>query len=209
MKKKMILITGSKGFIGGRLIKLPNFISYEKYIDNPSNYKLSKIVHLASVSESREFLNLNKTSTVMIDFTIDIINLSKNLDIELIFSSSMAVEYLGGEKDIYGVYKKFAEYYIKSNLPKWKILRIPRIYGKDRKKGLMRTLREGTFKGNLSDEVEYVDIDVFINFFTDYINNGRLNVIEYVPERLKEKDTVLNIGKKYECLHIDYNNTNS
>ncbi len=71
------------------------------------------------------------------------------------------------ENNLYSFFKKLHERILrKSDL----ILRIPRVYSKDRNKGLIKVLKDGTYKGDKDISLEYItDLD-FREFYIRNLN---------------------------------------
>ena len=177
----MLLINGASGFIGQALLKDLDHrnIKYKTFgrriVDTYDNETMiqnaSKILFLSSPSDSNDFKNKEKTSTSMIDDYVYNLNYIKNTnpDAEIIFGSSVGAnpitfkemeEFL--END-YAIFKLAMEKYIKANFKNFKIIRIPRVYGKDRRKGLMKLIKETPLENlNIGTPITFMDIDDFI-----------------------------------------------
>jgi dTDP-4-dehydrorhamnose reductase len=172
----MILITGDKGFIG------KNFINFYKLMENTDVFitldefkkihsvdqkrgteillNVTKIIHCAGVSDIKDFKDTKKITEVMVHLTQQLVDIAEQYDIELVFCSSEAAD---KDLDIYGTYKRAMEFYIKTYLKKYKILRIPRIYDKSRQKGLLRQLKNNEVpEKDFDKEVEFIDLNDFI-----------------------------------------------
>ena len=78
---------------------------------------------------------------------------------KIIYYSSEAVT---KEKSIYSWFKSLHELILR---PQDLILRIPRVYSKDRNKGLIKSLRDGNFIGNKNQLIEYITDKDFREFF--------------------------------------------
>ena len=110
---------------------------------------------------------------------------------KFIFASTCGVEDL---TDDYCVYKKFFEQYIQAMTDNHLIYRIPRVYGRGRKKGLMKSLRDDDVPiGDYHKEVEYIDIQDFREWFLSGINNT--GILEY--DRPKKLNTIREIKTVY------------
>ena len=71
------------------------------------------------------------------------------------------------------------EKYIKENYNNWVILRIPRVYDKSRKKGLMKKLRLNLVpEEDMNNKIEFLTLDKFINQ-TLKVDNQRNIVYNY------------------------------
>lgn len=167
-----VLISGSTGFLLRNTLEDFDF-NILKYEFNKSYSNIDLIIHFASFTDTFEFENKKEMSFIMLDYSLELIKIAKNNNCKFIFASSVAAEEL---KDEYGVYKKCIELYICANLEKFCILRIPRVYGHDRKKGLMRKIKENLISENdMFNVIEYIDIEDFKIWFNSCLNkNGIL-----------------------------------
>ena len=173
----MIGINGHRGFIGKALIKLLKeknipYIELPRVLTENDLKGITKILFLSSPSDNNDFKNRYNTSISMMDDYIKNVNMLRNTNIFGIFGSSLAVEDTNKYSNDYTIFKIAIERYIASQLEFWGILRIPRVYGKNREKGLMQTL-----KYNYIDDgstIEFIDIEDFtpnLLFAIENINN--------------------------------------
>lgn len=183
-----VLISGRSGFLL-KNIDIPKDWNVIDYEHNKSYSNIDLVIHFASPSDSFEFQNKQKMAETMIDMTIKMINESLSNNVKFIFASSMAAEFL---EDDYGIYKKAMEQYIQGRCNNYSILRIPRVYGKDKTKGLMRKINYGKID-NWSKEVEYIDISQFKEWFLESLNN--CGIINYDKE--KRRNTIEEIKHIY------------
>ncbi len=179
----MIGINGHRGFIGKALIKLLkekniSYIELPRVLTEKDLKGITKILFLSSPSDNNDFKNRYNTSISMMDDYIKNVNMLRNTNIFCIFGSSLAVEDTNKYSNDYTIFKIAIERYIASQLEFWGILRIPRVYGKNREKGLMQTL-----KYNYIDDgstIEFIDIEDFtpnLLFAIENINNH--NIINF------------------------------
>ena len=179
----MIGINGHRGFIGKALIKLLKeknipYIELPRVLTENDLKGITKILFLSSPSDNNDFKNRYNTSISMMDDYIKNVNMLRNTNIFCIFGSSLAVEDTNKYSNDYTIFKIAIERYIASQLEFWGILRIPRVYGKNREKGLMQTL-----KYNYIDDgstIEFIDIEDFtpnLLFAIENINNH--NIINF------------------------------
>lgn len=179
----MIGINGHRGFIGKALIKLLKeknipYIELPRVLTEKDLKGITKILFLSSPSDNNDFKNRYNTSISMMDDYIKNVNMLRNTNIFCIFGSSLAVEDTNKYSNDYTIFKIAIERYIASQLEFWGILRIPRVYGKNREKGLMQTL-----KYNYIDDgstIEFIDIEDFtpnLLFAIENINNH--NIINF------------------------------
>lgn len=189
---KNVLITGERGFLLRNCKFLFKDCNVQYYKPNTQYYDIDTIVHFASPSDTFEFKDKLKLSKSMIDLSIELIKLAQELDAKFIFASSMAAEYLDND---YGINKKAMEQYIESYLSDYLILRIPRVYGVDKDKGLMKKIRlneisEFDLKNQI---VEYIDIEDFKMWFTNVIN--KTGIQKYIKQQ--RKNTIQQIKDIY------------
>ena len=189
---KNVLITGERGFLLRNCKFLFKDCNVQYYKPNTQYYDIDTIVHFASPSDTFEFKDKLKLSKSMIDLTIELIKLAQELDAKFIFASSMAAEYLDND---YGINKKAMEQYIESYLSDYLILRIPRVYGVDKDKGLMKKIRLNEIsKFDLKNQtVEYIDIEDFKIWFTNVIN--KTGIQKYIKQQ--RKNTIQEIKDIY------------
>ena len=187
-----ILITGERGFLLRNCKFLFKDCNVQYYKPNTQYYDIDTIVHFASPSDTFEFKDKLKLSKSMIDLTIELIKLAQELDAKFIFASSMAAEYLDND---YGINKKAMEQYIESYLSDYLILRIPRVYGVDKDKGLMKKIRLNEMSEfDLKNQtVEYIDIEDFKMWFTNVIN--KTGIQKYIKQQ--RKNTIQEIKDIY------------
>jgi len=191
-----VYVTGENGFLLKNL--LPELKEYNIFKSNKKLNKINKndlknidiLLHFASPSESDEFKNIIKTTETII---LDSLNLFNNLqkNTKIIYASSEGAKY---PKNIYELSKNFIENYLIQNYNKEKylILRIPRVYGKNRNKGLIKKLKNNSFKGNKNKLIEYMDINDWVKETLNVFNyNG---IYEY---KNKSKNIIYEIEKRY------------
>lgn len=169
----MLAINGYSGFIGQALLKEldKQGIKYRclgRIIHAPELEGITKILFLSSPSDRDDFKDKEQTTVSMMDNYVHNINmiLNTNPNIEVIFGSSVAVmdiSYMNVDslESSYAVYKLAIEHYIRSRIKKYRIVRIPRVYGKDRKKGLMKFLREKPIEEFDNNRIKFIDINDF------------------------------------------------
>jgi dTDP-4-dehydrorhamnose reductase len=197
----MILITGENGYLGKAFIRFfkymrpigKNYITYGEYLKKPCPKKLTKIIHIAGVSDKKDFKNIERTTESMILLTQNLINISKEYNLDFIFFSSEAAI---KDLDIYGTYKRAMEFYTKAFLKNYKILRIPRIYSSDREKGLIKQLKNNEVpKKDYLNKVEFLDLDNLVPQLYHYIFKETSNRIYYFKNL--ETKTILEIKDRY------------
>lgn len=174
----MIGINGHSGFIGSHLIKKLNDQGFENINDikllprvftKSDLLCIDKIVFLSSPSDYEDFENRFETANSMLSnyvYNLLLIN-NANPDIHIIFVSSEAVEdnLKLNEQSNYAIFKMAIERFISSTMKNWTIVRVPRVYGKDREKGLMKKIKKG-MELTSHKKILFKDIETFTNEFT-------------------------------------------
>ena len=194
MENKKILVTGSKGFLASNLLKYldkcNDIILYDGDIRTHKQYHdIDTIIHFAGPSDDFDFKDSEKTITTIINGTINILKIVRHTNAKLIFASTQGVQV---PNNIYCYSKALMERYIQDNYDNWVILRIPRVYDKMRKKGLMKKLRlKMVNKNDMFKNVEYITLDSFINQTLKVVNqrniiynynNIRVNTIREIKD---------------------------
>lgn len=162
-----VLVTGSSGFLLRN--SLPHhgwdIVKYEKGKDY---YNIDMIIHFGSPTDVYDFEDKEGMATGMIDLTVDLVQIAIKNNAKFVFASSMAVDFLD---DDYGVYKKAMEQYIQALVPQHLIMRIPRVYGKDKHKGLMKRIRNDDIGPDDWDkEIQYITIEDFRGWFHEILS---------------------------------------
>lgn len=161
---KHALITGERGFLMSNihpyLSKLYTISIYEIGVEYTD---IDYIFHFASPSEDIEFNNRSKTAKSILALSIDLIHIADDNNAHFVFASTQGVDNVTNN---YEYYKSVVETYIKDVLTSYTILKIPRVYGCDRVKGLMRSIRDDKISlHDMDTVVEYCDIDDFMKQF--------------------------------------------
>ena len=147
-KNKKILATGANGFLLSHLLphleKNNTIIKCNKKIHDINENDLHGVdilLHFGSPSEKDEFKNIKQTARIV---GLDSIELFRNFKYsnflekgnpKIIFASTMGIYDCS---NVYEVSKKFAEMFLEEEDL---ILRIPRVYGKNKNKGLIKKLK--------------------------------------------------------------------
>lgn len=185
-----VLVSGRNGFLLRNTIndKKWNIIEYK---DSEEYSNIDLVIHFASPSDSFEFKDKERMAETMVDLTIRILNEAVANNCKFIFASSMAAD---NPENEYGFYKRAMEQYIQAIHNNSLILRIPRVYGKDRNKGLMRKIRQGLIpKNEINNEIQYIDIEDFKVWFNENLNK---NGILYYNNEFRT-NTIKEIGEIY------------
>jgi nucleoside-diphosphate-sugar epimerase len=163
LKNKSILVSGYSGFLLSNLIPFFHNSNSIIFFDSNSNYDLIDIdiiVHFASPSDDFDFSNRKRTAFSMIDDSLFLCNLALSKNAKFIFASSLAVNSISNS---YSIYKLAIETYIKDIGLEYIILRIPRVYDKTRKKGLMKKLSLGLVPlSDMNNIISFISLDSFI-----------------------------------------------
>lgn len=179
MVNKQILVTGGNGYLASNLIRTLDkdntIILYDGDVCVYKQYSdIDVILHFASPSDIYGFSDQKKTVTTIVDGTLNMLKIAINNSAKLIYASTMGIHSIDLSNDFYSSCKLAMEHYIKSVYNNYIILRIPRVYSKCRKKGLMRQIRENTIPDDdMSNSIEYITIEDFVDQTTpilDYAN---------------------------------------
>ena len=141
MIKTINMFTGAeKGFLASNIKKRIKGVNYD--YGDVLLYKeynhINKIFHFAGPSDDFDFNNSKKVVDVIVNGTINMLQLAKQTNAKFIFASTKGVE---TPNNVYCYSKLLMEKYIQDNYNNWIILRIPRVYDKTRKKGVMKNER--------------------------------------------------------------------
>ena len=172
------LFTGAeKGFLGSNIKKNVKGVNLHYGNILKKNIFLRKkcnnIYHFAGPSDDFDFKNSKKTVETITIGTINMLELAKKNKAKFIFASTKGVE---NPNNIYCYSKLLMEKYIQDNYDNWVILRIPRVYDKTRKKGLMKKLRLNMVNDDdMLIKIEYLTLNSFIEQTLKVVN--QCNVI--------------------------------
>ena len=166
-----ILMTGSEGYLGSALsakLKRRNTVTpfigdVRSRIISPNEYleTVDMLIHFASPIDNTD---PQKTASTIIEGTVNMVWLAQKLGARLIFASTLGVLHEHETTDTYITCKLAMENYIRSVYNKHMILRIPRVYSKCRKDGLMNKLRNNKVpESHMYNRVEYMTLDEFVN----------------------------------------------
>ena len=167
--KSVVKLTGSKGFLASHLIE-PLTKKFNVDCDTRDvrdiikhRRKYSMVMHFAGPSDDYDFMDQFNMSTTMINGTMNMLDLAASNNSKFVFASTLGVEQDDPHKP-YISYKLAMEHYIKSVYNNYVILRIPRVYSRDRKKVLIKKLREGVVpEQDMNNVVEHLNIDKFVD----------------------------------------------
>lgn len=183
------MFTGAeRGFLGNNLksqIKGTN-IDYGDVLLKRHLYNIKKIFHFAGPSDSFDFKDHDKTVRTIVNGSINMVQLAKQTNAKLIFASTKGVE---NPDNVYCYSKLLMERYIQDNYDNWIILRIPRVYDKSRKKGLMKKLRLNLIPdSDMDKEVSFITLDSFLNQTLKVVNERNIiyNYDNFCCETIKK-----------------------
>jgi nucleoside-diphosphate-sugar epimerase len=170
MENKRILVTGHKGFLCSHLIERlspsNNIIRFGGDVRQSRIYtSIDAIIHFASPSERKDFKDREKTATTIVDGTLNLLQIAKHNRAKFIFASTVGVSFAAPNVNkIYESSKLGMDTYIQSVYNDYVILRIPRVYGSERSKGLIRVLRENLVpEEDMEQELDYLTVDQFVD----------------------------------------------
>lgn len=186
-----IVTTGENGYLLKHLLLEMNIISSRSFKAKHNYSNIDIILHFASPSDSEGFKDEKRLYDANITLTLELIKLAKLSNAKLVFASTMGVH---NPNNLYCNLKFQAEQLIKDNLKDYLIIRIPRVYSKDRNKGLIRDIKENKISSeDYNKEIEFADIQDFKSFF-DRIINYR-GTIDY--SGVLQKLSIKEIKEKY------------
>ena len=161
-----VLATGSSGFLLRNALP-DSGLDVREYKPERGVHGVKYILHFSGPSDCYDFQNKEAMAHSMIDRTVKMCTLCNKENAKMVFASSLgAVEM----RDEYSVYKRALEQYIQATCPNHLILRIPRVYGADRQKGLMKRIREGNIRGeDWGNTIKFIDIEDFKVWFNSVL----------------------------------------
>lgn len=163
-----ILVTGSKGFIGSRLMKaLEGYSVIGVDIGDPLPSEVDGIVHLAAVSRVRDG---EKDHAHCLQ--TNIVETAKLLQIPhkwLIYAGSCQEP-----NNVYGLSKKCAEDYIRITQPQYIILRLTNVYGP----GMPEDKVLARIKAGMENVLPYLPFEAV---HVDEVVNEIVRLISYIP----------------------------
>lgn len=185
-----ILVSGEKGFLLSSCINELDgeIIPYEF---GQNYYDIDMVIHFASPNDKYEFEDKGSMAFSMIDYSLYVIKQAIYNSAKIVFASSKAADKPDTE---YGIYKRCIEQYIQGRTDNHLIYRIPRVYGSNRKKGLMKQLRLNDIDPeDLNKTISYLDIEDFKKWFIGNID--KTGIVRYTNGY--RKNTIREIGKIY------------
>ena len=167
------LVTGSRGFLCGHLCKhLPNTLDYGNILNYYNINYVNAVYHFASPSDDYDFADSNKTIDTIVNGTINMLKVAQKNNAKFIFASTLGVE---SPNNVYCYSKLLMEKYIIDNYDNYVILRIPRVYDKGRKKGLMKKLRlHQISETEMQNTVNYITLPEFLQQTLTIINHRNI-----------------------------------
>jgi nucleoside-diphosphate-sugar epimerase len=188
------IFTGAeRGFLASNLkkhIKGAN-INYGNVLLSKQYDNIDKIFHFAGPSDDFDFEDSETVVDVIVNGTINMLQLAKQTNAKFIFASTKGVE---TPNNVYCYSKLLMEKYIQNNYDNYIILRIPRVYDKTRKKGLMKKLRLNLVpEKDMNNQIEFLTLNNFIEQTLKVVNSENI-VYNYKDLHC---DTIANIKKLY------------
>ena len=139
---------------------------------------IDMILHFASPSDNEEFNDIHKTSTTIIDGTINMVKIAQANKCKLVYASTMGV-YNPLLTDTYCICKAAMDNYIRSVYNNYIILRIPRVYSKCRKKGLMKQIKNKSIpESDYNNVIKFISLESFVQQTLPVLTNHN-QVLEY------------------------------
>jgi nucleoside-diphosphate-sugar epimerase len=186
-----ILVTGHQGFLMQSLIPKLEEVNEVIYQNGDVRNKKSiteyidMVIHFASPSDSFEFEDKKKTAQTIIDGTINMLDIAREHNAHFVYASSGAM--FSPFENPYGLYKRAMSQYIEDTYDKYTILVIPRVYGVNKTKGLMKKLREDLVpEEDMDTMIEFWDIDDWVEYTLKYmLNQGYLHYHSGRKESIK------------------------
>jgi nucleoside-diphosphate-sugar epimerase len=130
--------------------------------------------------------------------THKIIKFCNKHNIRLIYAGSMGendCECLDIYQKFYNCSKYVNTFMIQKESENCLCLIIPRVYGKDRDKGLIKKLKDNTFNGSKTSRVEFIDLNDFVSQTLKRIDEVSNTEIYYTTETA----TIEKIEERYLC----------
>lgn len=173
-----ILVTGKNSFLFQSLLERGIFendslIQFEYGIDYTN---IDEIIHFGSPSHDKDFEFRDSMAISMIDYTTQITEIAIANQCPIIFASTEGVYELETLKSInyitnqsrYELFKLVSEEYLTSFDVDVLLLRIPRVYDKERSVGLVGKLLDNQVDENEMDNtVTFINKTQFIDWFID------------------------------------------
>lgn len=192
-----ILVTGESGYLCRSIINEfvdDNIIKYKGDVRHIKMFSdIDMIIHFASPSERHEFKDTKKTTTTIIDGTVNMVKIANTSNAKLVFASTMGV-YMFDVDDVYCSCKRAMEHYIIANCDSYLITRIPRIYSSCRNKGLIKSLNSNMVdRKDFDVSLDYLDLK---DFKKQFLNSLHLENSIYEFTEIKT-NTIGEIKKLY------------
>ena len=177
-----ILVTGFNGYLANELIRnlsRHDIVLYRHDVRDLHMYSdIDMILHFASPSDNEEFNDTHKTSTTIIDGTMNMVKIAQANKCKLVYASTMGV-YNPLLTDTYCICKAAMDNYIRSVYNNYIILRIPRVYSKCRKKGLMKQIKNKSIpESDYNNVIKFISLESFVQQTLPVLTNHN-QVLEY------------------------------
>jgi len=177
-----ILVTGFNGYLANELIRnlfRHDIVLYRHDVRDLHMYSdIDMILHFASPSDNEEFNDTHKTSTTIIDGTINMVKIAQTNKCKLVYASTMGV-HNPLLTDTYCICKAAMDNYIRSVYNNYIILRIPRVYSKCRSKGLMKQIKNKSIpESDYNNVIKFISLESFVQQTLPVLSNHN-QVLEY------------------------------
>lgn len=196
----IVLVTGHNGYLMRHLLPHINgcIIHYDGDVRTKKKYSgIDMIIHFASPSDSEDFKDEKKMRETIIEGTKNLLEIAIENDAFFVYASSQAV---AEQTDLYGKLKFEAEQIIKANHLKHNILRIPRVYSKDKNKGLIGKLKESLVSDIDKDKIiEFILIEDFIKYTLKHLTKRGISEyfnfhVDYQHKSIKEIEKMFKLN---------------
>ena len=186
------LVTGSRGFLCGHLCQyLDDPIDYGNVLNYYKISHIDSVYHFAGPSDDYDFADSEKTLDTIINGTCNMLRVAQENNAKFIFASTAGAQ---APNNLYCYAKLCMEKYIVDNYDNYVILRIPRVYDRSRKKGLMKKLRRGEVpERDMNNVVEYITLESFLMQTLEILFHKNI-VYNYTNIQV---NTIRDISQKY------------
>lgn len=189
-----LLLTGHNGYLCGAIKKkiTHDYVTTENILNRTVYPSVNMILHFAGPSDDYDFKNEANVISSIIDGTKNMIEIAKDNNAWFVFASTLGVLQ---PNNLYTCCKFVVEKYIECHYYRSMILRIPRVYSRCRKKGLMKKLRRNEVpEKDMNHVVEYLHLGDFVDQTIPIIDNPVPGIVSY--NNLKT-DTIQGIKQKF------------
>jgi len=194
-----IFMTGQSGYLGKHLIN--ELEQYEVNIYNwdnvEDNINIDYIIHFGTPSQANDIYP-DALKKELLEDVFELCHLANYKNATLIFANSEAVNTI--LKSDYIDIKRTSSFIIKQICNAYINLIIPRVYSNDRTKGLIKALKENSFKGDYNNKVNYITIQHFVDMVITLLQQKMTN---YDYTFKTTSTTILELKKLFIDIDID------